>query len=146
MLFRSHNFWIYQLKDMAFSIFCYFLKILKSRTDDVVMTSSRGSGMLRTNSSRTIEIGRGNFAYELEGEERSQGGGGIDQMVTGGLPATMAAAERRPPARRRECRGEGGKGGCPGGRRPHHEHEEVDGAAWGGRGRPESVPAGGGRG
>ena len=67
-------------------------------------------------------------------------------MVTGGLPATMAAAERRAPARRRECRGEGGRGGCPGGRRPHHEHEEIDGAAWGGRGRPKSVPAGGGRG
>ena len=39
--------------------------------------------MLRTNSSRTIEIGRGNFAYELEGEERSQGGGALNQMVAG---------------------------------------------------------------
>ena len=29
--------------------------------------------MSRTNSSRTIEIGRGNFAYELEGEERNRG-------------------------------------------------------------------------
>ena len=51
--------------------------------DDVIVTSSEGSSTLSTNSSRTHEIRRGHWPYGLEGVERSTGGGGTTQMVTG---------------------------------------------------------------
>ena len=75
-LYFVYNFLIYQLKDMAFSIFCYFLKIVKSRTDDVTMTSSLGSASVdhrfvahdRNWSRGLVPLGRG--GREEQGERR----------------------------------------------------------------------------
>ena len=72
-------------------------------------------------------------AILARGDREEQGGGGKDHMVTGGSPVTMASSGRRPLARRRGCRGGGGRGSCPGGRRAHQEHEELGGEVWGGR-------------
>ena len=101
---------------MAFSIFCYFLKILKSRTDDVMMTSSLGSASVdhrfvahdRNWSRGLVPLGRG-------GREE-QGGGALDQMVAGNAPATMAAAEHDGAHGEQEREGEGVGGGV----RKHH--------------------------
>ena len=79
--------------------------------------------MLIIDSSALREIGRGHLSYKVEEVERSTGGGGIDQMVTGARPATMVAVAGGGArwGRWAEREGEGGKAG---------EQQELTSITW----------------